>query len=110
MAVKIGKPKVRGPKTAKMGEVVKIKTMIKHPMETGLRKDDDGNPIPAHHIEKIEVEYLGKTIIRGTWTGAVSKNPFFVFYLKVRGDGEVKVTWKDNQGGVFSATAPIKVA
>ena len=46
------KPRVKLPKDAKKGEVVQIKTLISHVMETGLRKDQAGNTIPRKIINK----------------------------------------------------------
>ena len=108
---KIGKPKLRGPKKpVKKGDIVQFKTLIKHPMESGLRKDSTtGELIPAHFVETVLVEYLGKQVIKATWTGGVSKNPFYSFHLKAVESGEVKTTWTDNQGQSFSATAKLTV-
>ncbi len=109
---KIGKPKVRGPrKAAKKGDLIQIKSLIKHPMESGLRKDKaTGKPIPAHFIEKVVVNYGGKDILKSTWTGAISKNPYFAFYVKAEASGPLTITWTDNKGESFSASAKIKVA
>ena len=108
----IGKPKVRGPRKAvAKGSVVLIKTLIKHPMESGLRKDPkSGKRIPAHYIESFVVEYGGKKIFNSTWSGAISKNPFFAFHVKANKTGPVSVTWKDSKGGEFNASATLKVA
>jgi sulfur-oxidizing protein SoxZ len=108
----IGKPKVRGPrKPVAKGEIVQFKTLIKHPMESGLRKNKDtGQNVPAHFINSVVVEYGGKTVINAVWTGAISKNPFFSFSLKANAAGPVSVTWKDNQGKEFKAKADMKVA
>jgi sulfur-oxidizing protein SoxZ len=108
----IGKPKVRGPrKPVPKGDVVQFKTLIKHPMESGLRKNKEtGQAIPAHFIESVVVEYGGKAILNTTWTGSISKNPFFSFHLRANATGPVDVTWKDNKGGVFKASATLKVA
>ncbi|MBF0126248.1 MAG: thiosulfate oxidation carrier complex protein SoxZ [Magnetococcales bacterium] len=107
----IGEPKVRGPeKPLKKGEMALIKTLIKHPMESGLRKDKaTGETVPAHYIETITAEYGGATVMKTTWTGAVSKNPFFSFYLKADKTGPVNVTWKDNKGQEWKEKAEIKV-
>ncbi|MBF0369733.1 MAG: thiosulfate oxidation carrier complex protein SoxZ [Magnetococcales bacterium] len=107
----IGKPKVRGPrKPVKAGDSVLIKTLIKHPMESGLRKNKDtGEPIPAHFINSVVAEYDGNQVLKAEWTGAVSKNPFLSFNVKATKAGPVKVTWTDNQGGSFSASANLKV-
>ena len=108
----IGKPKVRGPrKPVAKGSVAKFKSLIKHPMESGLRKNQEtGKPIPAHFIDNVKVEYGGKVILDATWTGSISKNPFFSFNVKANATGPVDVTWKDNQGKEFKAKATLKVA
>ena len=112
MAGAIGKPKVRGPRGAvKKGDVVEIKSLIKHPMESGQRKDKStGEIIPAFYIESVVVEYGGKEVLKAKWTGAVSKDPYFSFHVKAEASGPVNVTWKDTKGGVFNASAKIKVA
>ncbi|MBF0187191.1 MAG: thiosulfate oxidation carrier complex protein SoxZ [Magnetococcales bacterium] len=111
MAV-IGRPKVRGPKKpVAAGTVVTIKTLIKHPMESGRRKNKDtGELIPAHYIDTVEVEYGGKVVIKTKWTGGISKNPYFSFSVRATASGPVKVTWKDNKGGSFSSSADLKVS
>lgn len=108
--IEFGSPKVKGPSgPVKKGEVVEIKTLIKHPMESGMRKTKEGAPIPANFINEIAVEYLGKPLLKGTWTGAVSKNPYFSFQMKAEATGEVKVTWKDDKGQSWNASATITV-
>nr|CRH06973.1 putative Sulfur compound chelating protein SoxZ [Candidatus Magnetococcus massalia] len=108
---KMGKPKVRGPrKPVAKGSIVQVKTLIKHPMESGLRKNRaTGETIPAHHVSKVEVEYLGNKIISADWTGGVSKNPFYAFKMKATASGPVKVTWSDNKGESWSGSFNLKV-
>jgi len=112
MAKAIGKPKMRGPRgTVKKGDVIEIKSLIKHPMESGRRKDKiTGETIPAHFIESVIVAYGGKEVLKAKWTGAVSKDPFFSFHLKAEASGPVNMTWTDNKGEVFSKSVNIKVA
>ena len=106
----IGDPKVKIPSgPVKAGDLVQVKTLINHPMESGLRKDDKGETVPAHFIEEVTVEYGGKTVIKGKWTGAISKNPYFAFTLKAAQSGPVKVTWKDSKGESFNASADLTV-
>lgn len=108
----IGSPKVRGPqKPVAKGTIVDFKTMVKHPMESGLRKDKaTGEPIPAHHITDVTVEYMDKTILSSEWSGSISKNPFFSFSVMADATSEVKVTWKDNKGESFTASSKLEVA
>ena len=90
--------------------IVEVKALIKHPMETGLRKDKKtGKPIPAHFVQEVVVEHGGKTRVTADWSGGVSKNPLIFVKFKGGAKGEmVKVAWTDNQGGSDSAEAEIK--
>ncbi|NGZ07016.1 MAG: thiosulfate oxidation carrier complex protein SoxZ [Magnetococcales bacterium] len=106
----IGEPKVRAPEKVKKGELALIKTLIKHPMESGLRKDAaTGETVPAHYIESVTAEYGGAMVVKASWTGAVSKNPFFSFYVKADKPGPVTVTWKDNKGQEWKEKVELKV-
>jgi sulfur-oxidizing protein SoxZ len=90
--------------------IVEVKALIKHPMETGLRKDKKtGKPIPAHFVQQVVVEHGGKTRVTADWSGGVSKNPLLFVKFKGGAKGDmVKVAWTDNQGGTDSAEAEIK--
>ncbi|MEO5377029.1 MAG: thiosulfate oxidation carrier complex protein SoxZ [Magnetococcus sp. DMHC-6] len=107
----IGEPKVRGPQgPTKKGEIAQIKTLIKHPMESGLRKDkESGELIPAHFIQEISAEYGGSVVMKAMLTGAVSKNPFFSFNILADKTGPLTVTWKDNKGQEWKDSVEIKV-
>ncbi|MBF0135595.1 MAG: thiosulfate oxidation carrier complex protein SoxZ [Magnetococcus sp. DMHC-1] len=99
---------VKGPVAP--GTIVEIKAAIRHPMESGLRKDkESGEVVPAHYVEKVEAVYLDKPVARATWTGSVSKNPIFRFNLKATKTGKLKITWTDNKGGSWSQETEIKV-
>ncbi|MEJ2317137.1 MAG: thiosulfate oxidation carrier complex protein SoxZ [Gammaproteobacteria bacterium] len=90
--------------------IVEVKALIKHPMETGQRKDKKtGKPIPAHFVQQITVEQGGKTRVSADWSGGVSKNPLIFVKFKGGAKGDmVKVAWTDNQGGSDTAEAEIK--
>ena len=63
--------------------VVTVKALIKHPMETGQRKDKKtGNLIPAHYIQEVQSKANGKDVITIYWGPAVSKNPYLTFKYK----------------------------
>ncbi len=89
--------------------IVEVKALIKHPMETGLRKDQKtGKPIPAHFVQEVVVEHGGKTRITADWSGGVSKNPLLFVKFKGGAKGDmVKVSWTDNQGGTDSVEEAI---
>ena len=78
--------------------VVQVKSLITHPMDTGLRRNSKGDKIPAHYITEVLVEANGEPVMTANWTGSISKNPFISFnYIGDKSD-VVKLSWKDNLG------------
>ncbi|MFT6451857.1 MAG: sulfur-oxidizing protein SoxZ [Halocynthiibacter sp.] len=104
------RPRVRVPGTAAAGDVIVIKTLISHPMESGQRKGSDGNPIPRSIINRFLCTFNGETVIDVTIEPAVSTNPFIEFEAKVPASGEFKFTWYDDDGSVYEDAKSIEVA
>ena len=104
------KPRVKVPKSAAAGEVITIKTLISHKMESGQRKDKDGNIIPRSIINRFTCDLNGANVVDVTLEPAISTNPYFEFDAKVDAAGEFKFTWYDDDGSVYEDTKPITVA
>ncbi len=93
------KPRIKLPKEAKQGEIIQIKTLVSHLMESGQRKDAQGKTIPAWHITQVSATHNGKPVLSAQWGPAVSKNPFLSFKFKGGAKGDkVQVSWVDNRG------------
>ncbi|UEM02466.1 thiosulfate oxidation carrier complex protein SoxZ [Skermanella mucosa] len=103
------KPRVKLPKTASKGEVVTIKTLISHEMESGQRKDSSGKTIPRQIINKFTCEFNGRTVFGCDLDPAVSANPYLEFTAKVPESGTFKFTWVDDDGSVYTDEQQIKV-
>lgn len=103
-------PKVRVPKTAKKGEVIEIKTLMPHVMESGQRKDKDGKPIPRKIINKFVAEFNGKPVFSADIEPAVAANPYLQFNAKVNESGTFKFSWTDDDGTVTNSEHKIDVA
>lgn len=103
------KPRVKVPKSASAGEVITIKTLISHAMESGQRKDSDGNPIPRSIINRFVCAFNGETVIDVTLEPAISTNPYFEFEAKVPEAGEFTFTWYDDDGSVYEDVKTISV-
>ena len=89
--------------------VTEVKVLMSHIMETGLRKDGDGNPIPAHFIKEVVATCKDKQVLNAHWGPAVSRDPFLSFKFKGGSKGdEVKVTWTDNKGETRTDTTEIR--
>ena len=73
-------PRVRVPATAKKGELLEVKTLISHEMESGQRKDAAGAVIPRKIIKQFEAKYNGKTVFAADWGSSVSSNPYQSFF------------------------------
>jgi sulfur-oxidizing protein SoxZ len=104
------KPRVRVPSTASAGETIVIKTLISHPMESGQRKDSNGNVIPRQIINRFTAEFNGELIIDVKLEPAISTNPYFEFEAVVPESGEFTFTWYDDDGSVYTATEAITVS
>lgn len=80
------------------GDVVEVKVLIRHDMETGQRKDASGNPIPAHFIKTLVAKSNDKVVLDSQMGTAVSKDPFLSFKFKGAKGDKVTITWTDNKG------------
>ncbi len=107
---KDAKPRVRVPANAKKGEVVEIKTLISHVMESGRRKGRDGKLIPRSIINNFECSFNGKKVFESVWHPAISANPYMAFHVRVDESGEFKFKWNDDDGSVYEASSKIAVS
>jgi sulfur-oxidizing protein SoxZ len=81
------------------GDSTEVKVLMSHEMETGQRKDAQGQTIPAWFIQNIVVTWNGKTVLSAQWGTAVAKNPFLSFKFKGGAKGDkIAITWIDNRG------------
>jgi sulfur-oxidizing protein SoxZ len=105
----IGKVRVRVPSTIKPGEVVRVRTLVIHPMER-VERDKSGKIIQKNYsyINRVTVTYLGKTVAAFDTTQGVSENPFFSFTFRATDPGQLKITFTDTTGGKYEGTADIK--
>ncbi|ETA50371.1 thiosulfate oxidation carrier complex protein SoxZ [Ponticoccus alexandrii] len=103
------KPRVKVPSSASAGDVVTIKTLISHPMESGQRKDGDGNLIPRSIINRFTCDFNGQNVVDVVMAPSISTNPYFEFEATVPEAGEFKFTWYDDDGDVYEEVKPISV-
>ncbi len=104
------KPRVKLPKSVAAGTPFKIKTLISHPMESGNRKDESGNPIPRHIINRFTCTFNGASVIDMELHPSVSANPFIEFDAVIDAAGEFKFAWYDDDGAVYEASKAIALA
>ena len=103
-------PRVRVPAKAKAGEIIEIRTLISHEMESGQRRDPSGKIVPRRIINKFTAAFNGRVFFEADWRPAISANPYQAFFLKASESGEFKFTWTDDDGSEYATTAKMAVA
>lgn len=96
-------PRVRIPAQAKPQEIIEIKTLISHDMESGQRKDPSGKPIPRKIINTFTAKFNDKVIFEATLHPAISANPYLSFFYKATESGEFTLVWRDDDGSEYVA-------
>lgn len=106
-AAKVGEARVLVPAASAPGEVVYVRALVSHPMDTGFFRTSAGEPIPAYFIRDVVVTYGGERVARFEWTSGISRDPFVTFPLRVTRDAPLTITWTDNRGGVYTESVPV---
>ena len=97
------------PKTAKKGEIIAIKTLISHEMETGYRHDNMGKAIPRDIISLFVCTYNGQEIFRAELHPAIAANPFIAFNTVATASGTLEFKWTGDNGFSQTQSANITV-
>jgi sulfur-oxidizing protein SoxZ len=105
----MNKPRVRLPDAVKIGDVIEIKTLIGHVMETGQRRDADGKVIPRNIINAFTATFNGRTVFEAELQPGISANPYIAFTMKVSGPGTFEFTWADDAGDKLVEKATLNV-
>jgi sulfur-oxidizing protein SoxZ len=97
------------PKTAKRGEVIEIKTLVSHNMETGYRRTERGQPIPRDIVRTFSCTYNGVEIFSAELRPAIAANPYISFFTVATESGTLAFSWKGDNGFAVSSSATITV-
>jgi sulfur-oxidizing protein SoxZ len=97
------------PPKARRGEVIEIRTLVGHSMETGFRHDNFGRPIARDIITQFVCTYNGVEICRADLYSAISANPLFTFTTVATESGTLEFKWTGDNNFAHSMTAAITV-
>ena len=97
------------PASAKKGDVVEVRVLIQHPMETGFRYDNMGKPIPKNVINTLVCRYNGVEVFRDEMGSGISANPYLQFHVRAEASGELVFDWVDDAGERGSERAALTV-
>ena len=107
----MSKPRVKVPKRAKKGEIITIKTLISHKMESGRRKNKKtGGLIPRMIINKFVAQFNGREIFSVDMEPAISANPYIKFSMRAEQSGDFSFTWTDDNGKIYSAQKSLTIS
>lgn len=99
------------PRTAKRGEVIEIRTLIAHPMETGYRHGDDGAVLPRNLIRRLTCRYFdGRDdveVFSAELFPAIAANPYVSFFTVATASGTLRFSWQGDGG--FSQTESVEL-
>ena len=105
------KPRIKlDKKEAKKGDLVEVKALVSHVMETGQRKDAAGNVVPRKILNKFTCTVAGKQVFAADFEPAVSANPYIQFKFKAQESGPVVLTWTDDDGSTIVGEETITVS
>ena len=103
-------PRIKIPSPVKAGELIEVKTLATHVMETGNRKDPAGKTIPRDIIHTFTATFEGQEVFSATLGSGIAANPYIAFFLKVPGPGTLELTWVDDQDITTVERVPLGVA
>jgi sulfur-oxidizing protein SoxZ len=98
------------PPSARRGETFEIRVLVDHPMETGFRRNMDGQAIPAHIVNRLVCRYGGREVFSAELGTGMSANPYIAFFAVAESSGEVVVEWSDDHGEKGRMAAMLNVA
>jgi sulfur-oxidizing protein SoxZ len=97
------------PAKAKRGDIIEIKTLMSHIMETGFRHTATGEVIPRDIITSFSCRYNGNEIFRADLFPAIAANPFITFFTTANASGKFEFEWIGDNGFSETASASITV-
>jgi sulfur-oxidizing protein SoxZ len=97
------------PATAKRGELVEIKTLAGHPMETGFRRTQTGELIARDIITRFSCSYNGEEVFSAELHPAVAANPLLAFTVLANESGTLEFRWSGDNGFTASHSAKLSV-
>jgi sulfur-oxidizing protein SoxZ len=100
---------VHMPATARRGEVIEIRALVAHPMETGYRPGADGKVLERDIIRRFTCRYNGEIVFAAELHQSIAANPYIGFYTIATGSGSLEFKWEGDRGFTHAETMPLTV-
>jgi sulfur-oxidizing protein SoxZ len=102
------KPHIQMPVSVAAGDVITIKVLAMHNMESGQRQDATGNIVPRSILNRFTCVFNGEPVVDIQMEPAIARNPYFQFTARVDQTGEFTFTWYGDDGSVIESTKTIR--
>ena len=96
------------PRSARRGEIMEIRALIAHPMESGYRADAEGRLLPDDIIRRFTVRYDGEVVFSAELFPAIASNPYLAFSTLATASGTLSFTWEGDRG--FTQTESVNLS
>ncbi len=100
---------VRVPALARPGEIVEVRVLLQHPMETGFRPGADGRVLPRDIVRRVEARLDGELVFAADLFPAIAANPYLAFPLRAEATGTLIVSFQGDNGFAHSESAALRV-
>lgn len=100
---------VKVPERARRGEIIELRAIVAHVMETGFRHTETGALVPRDIIRRMVCSYNGVEIFRADFHPAVAANPLIVFTTVATESGRIEFRWAGDNGFAAAESAQITV-
>jgi sulfur-oxidizing protein SoxZ len=97
------------PPLVRTGEEFQVRLLIQHPMETGFRRDVNGDIIESNLLETLSLDFEGQLVFVARTMNALTANPFLAFIVTIRKSGIFNARWRDQRGNEGSISASVRV-
>lgn len=101
---------IHAPRTATRGQVIEIRALVGHAMETGHRAGGEGGTLPRDIVRRVECRWGGELVFAADLHPAVAANPYLSFHVVAQAGGAMTVRWLGDNGFDHSETVNIEVA
>ncbi len=110
MTQPIGQPRVRLPGNIRAGDIIEVRTLVTHGMETGQRRDAAGALVPRDIIRRFEARFEGELVFAMDLAPAVAANPYIAFPFRAERPGRFEFTWTNDAGQSRGTGADLRLA
>jgi len=102
--------RIQVPRKARRGDLIEVRIIIQHPMETGFRYDSMGRQTPRNVIDRFECRYGGVEVFRAVLGAGIAANPYLRFFVRAKESGEIECRWVDQENVSGFANAEVTIS